>query len=45
MMIRHADEPAPATAYTQVTLDAGHAVFATAPAEVADAIHHAPARW
>ncbi|WP_397563343.1 hypothetical protein [Spongiactinospora sp. 9N601] len=44
-MIRHADEPAPATAYTQVTLDAGHAVFATAPAEVADAIHHAPARW
>ncbi|WP_344749879.1 hypothetical protein [Streptosporangium vulgare] len=43
-MIRHADELAPATAFAQVTLDAGHAVFAGAPAEVADIVHHAPVR-
>ncbi|MGR6919477.1 alpha/beta hydrolase [[Actinomadura] parvosata] len=44
VMIRHADELAPATAFAQATLEAGHAVFAGAPAEVADIIHHAPAR-
>ncbi|GAA3422258.1 hypothetical protein GCM10018952_72000 [Streptosporangium vulgare] len=44
VMIRHADELAPATAFAQVTLDAGHAVFAGAPAEVADIVHHAPVR-
>ncbi|GAA1021706.1 alpha/beta fold hydrolase [Acrocarpospora pleiomorpha] len=41
VMIRHADELAPATAFTQATLDAGHAVFAGSPAEVADIIHDA----
>ncbi|MFF5114832.1 alpha/beta fold hydrolase [Streptosporangium sp. NPDC000509] len=44
VMIRHADELAPATEFVQVTLDAGHAVFAGAPAEVADIIRHAPVR-
>ncbi|MEU7691139.1 alpha/beta hydrolase [Microbispora hainanensis] len=44
VMIRHADELAPATAFTQVTVEAGHAVFAGVPAEVADVIHHAEAR-
>ncbi|WP_214104241.1 alpha/beta hydrolase [Acrocarpospora catenulata] len=42
VMIRDADELAPATAFAQATLDAGHAVFAGAPDEVADLIHHAP---
>jgi pimeloyl-ACP methyl ester carboxylesterase len=44
VMIRHADELAPATAFAQATIEAGHAVFAGAPAEVADVIHHAPRR-
>jgi len=41
VMIRHADDLAPATAFTQTTIDAGHAVFAGAAAEVADVIHDA----
>ncbi|MES9604825.1 alpha/beta fold hydrolase [Actinomadura sp. NPDC000929] len=44
VMIRHADELAPATAFARTTLDAGHAVFAGAPDEVAEIIHRAPAR-
>ncbi|WP_062353072.1 alpha/beta hydrolase [Herbidospora yilanensis] len=42
VMIRDADELAPVTAFTQVTLHAGHAVFAAAPAGVAEVIGRAP---
>jgi pimeloyl-ACP methyl ester carboxylesterase len=38
VMIRHADEVAPGTAFAQVTLDTGHAPFASQPAALADAL-------
>lgn len=44
VMIRHADELAPATAFAQETIEAGHAVFASHPAEVAGVIHRAARR-
>jgi hypothetical protein len=35
-MIRHADELAPGTAFAQASIHAGHAPFASRPAELAD---------
>ncbi|UMP06907.1 alpha/beta fold hydrolase [Amycolatopsis sp. EV170708-02-1] len=44
VMIRDADGLAPGTAFDQVTMDAGHAVFAAHPDEVADAIERSTRR-
>ncbi|MET0133763.1 MAG: alpha/beta fold hydrolase [Kibdelosporangium sp.] len=45
IMIQHADELAPATAFDVVSLDAGHAVFASRPEQVADAISTGGGAW